>query len=365
MLRSILRLGSARAVTLLPPLGLVLAACVSSPAPQPTPLPNPQPTPLVIAHRGASGHRPEHTRAAYELAIAQGADFIEPDLVPSKDGVLVVRHENDLSDTTDVATRFPDRRRQKTIDGESRLGFFSEDFTLAELRTLRARERLPSRSHDFDGQLAILTLSEVLDLVASKERELGRRIGIYPELKHPAYFSALGFHVEETLLRALTAAGYTRRDDPVFIQSFEPLCLQRLRARTPLRLIQLIDEADKHPYDLLAAGDRRSYGDLLQPAGLHYIRSYADGIGVHKALILPPPQASEPASPTPLIRDAHAHGLLVHVYTLRAEPVFVLPPFRADAAAEVRAFLDLGVDGLFCDSPDLCLQVRGESAVRR
>jgi glycerophosphoryl diester phosphodiesterase len=369
MRRSIMRLRSARAVTLLPLLVLALAACVSSPTPQATPQPNHQPTnqptPLIIAHRGASGHRPEHTRAAYELAIAQGADYIEPDLVPTKDGVLVVRHENDLSDTTDVATRFPERRTQKTIDGESRLGFFSEDFTLAELRTLRAKERLPSRSHAFDGQLPILTLTEVLDLVASKERELGRRIGIYPELKHPAYFSALGFHVEEALLQALTAAGYTHRGDPVFIQSFEPLCLQRLRARTALRLIQLIDEADKHPPDLLATGDRRSYGDLLQPAGLHYIKSYADGIGVHKALILPPPKTGEPASPSALIRDAHAHGLLVHVYTLRAEPVFVLPAFRANAAAEVLAFLDLGVDGLFCDSPDLCLQVRGGAGARR
>lgn len=341
-------------------LPLLLLACA------PTRLP---PGPLVIAHRGASGHRPEHTRAAYELAIAQGADYIEPDLVPTRDGVLIVRHENDLSDTTDVATRFPERRRQGTIDGESRLGFFSEDFTLAEIRTLRARERLPLRSHDHDGQQAILTLKEVLQLVAEQERQHRRRIGIYPELKHPAYFAALGFHVEDALLQALTEAGYGRREDPVFIQSFEPLCLQRLRPRTSLRLIQLIDEASGHPYDLSQRGDRRSYGDLIAPAGLDYIKSYADGIGVHKALLFLPPGPNTlgdaNAAPSSLIRDAHARRLLVHVFTVRAEPVYVLPPFRADARAEAAALLSLGVDGLFCDFPDLCLQVRADATQRR
>lgn len=334
---------------------LVLWAC----------LPSSPPPALVIAHRGASGHRPEHTRAAYELAIAQGADYIEPDLVPTRDGVLIVRHENDLSDTTDVADRYPERRTHKTIDGESRQGFFSEDFTLAEIRTLRARERLPLRSHEFDGQLTVLTLDEVLQLVAQKESELKRRIGLYPELKHPAYFRALGLRVEDALLSALSAAGYGRRTDPVFIQSFEPLCLQRLRPRTALRLIQLIDEPSGHPYDLWQSGDRRSYGELVAPAGLDYIRGYADGIGVHKALLIPTTASGQLAAVSRLVRDAHARRLLVHVFTLRAEPVFVLPPFRADAQAEAAALLSLGSDGLFCDSPDLCLAVRARAVPRR
>lgn len=309
--------------------------------------------PLVIAHRGASGYRPEHTLAAYELAISQGADFIEPDLVATKDGELVARHENEISGTTDVAERFPARKRTQQIDGQPVTGWFTEDFTLAELKTLRARERLPAlRGTSYDRQLPIPTLTEILDLVSRKRRELGRPLGIYIETKHPTHFARIGLPLEERLLRALTAAGYTKPTDLAFIESFEPTSLRKLRKLTKLRLIQLIDDSGA-PFDLAEQGDHRTFRDLILPAGLREIATYADGIGPSKVLIVPVGAQGQLLPPTKLIDEAHEQRLLVHPWTFRKEAQFLPAGYGGDAVAEMRRFYRLGVDGLFSDFPDL------------
>ena len=327
--------------------------------------------PIVIAHRGASGERPEHTLEAYRLAIEQGADFIEPDLVSTKDGVLVCRHENEISGTTNVASQpgFASRRATKTIDGASVTGWFTEDFTLAELETLRARERLPRlRGTAFDGRFAIPTLEEVLALVASSnaspERK-GRPIGLYPETKHPTYFEGLGLPLEKPLLDALRRHGLDRADAPVFIQSFEVGNLRRLAALTPAPLVQLID-AGGRPWDFTDGRFARTYADMVRPEGLRDIASYARGIGVHKGLVVPRDGQGRSLPPTPLVRDAHAAGLLVHVWTLRAENEFLPaelrrgpdPASRGDMAAEAALFLKAGVDGTFTDHPAIGVAAR-------
>ena len=297
--------------------------------------------PIVVAHRGASGERPEHTLEAYRLAIEQGADFIEPDLVSTKDGVLVCRHENEISGTTDVATRpgFASRRATKTIDGASVTGWFTEDFTLAELETLRARERLPRlRGTAFDGRFAIPTLEEILALVASAnaspERK-GRPIGVYPETKHPTYFEGLGLPLEKPLLEALRRHGLDRADAPVFIQSFEVGNLRRLATLTRAPLVQLIDAAGR-PWDFTHGRFARTYADMVRPEGLRDIASYARGIGVHKGLVVPRDGQGRSLPPTTLVRDAHAAGLLVHAWTLRAENEF-LPARAAEQRGPGRA----------------------------
>lgn len=316
------------------------------------------PAPLVIAHRGASGYRPEHTLAAYELAIAQGADYIEPDLVATKDGVLIARHENEISGTTDVATRFPQRQRSQKIDGQTVAGWFSEDFTLAELKTLRARERLPNlRGTAHDGQFAIPTLTEILELVARKRRELGRPLGVYIETKHPTHFASIGLPLEEKLARALAAAGYTRPTDPAFIESFEPTSLRKLHKLTRLRLIQLIDDSGA-PWDLATQGDRRTFRELVLPAGLKEIAGYASGIGPSKVLIVPVDKNGQLLAPTALVQDAHAAKLLVHPWTFRRESQFLPAEYSGDAVAEMVQFYRLGVDGLFSDFPDLARTAR-------
>ncbi len=313
------------------------------------------PRPLVIAHRGASGHRPEHTLEAYALAVEQGADYIEPDLVSTRDGVLVARHENEIGGTTDVADRFPERRTTKTIDGEPVTGWFTEDFTLAELRTLRARERLPFRDTSYDGRFLVPTFDEVLALADSLGRARGRVVGVYPETKHPTYFRELGLPLEEPLLAALDRIGWNRADAPVFIQSFETGNLARLRERTPVRLIQLA-AADGAPYDLARAGDPRRYADLLTPDGLAQVAAYAAGIGVQTPLV----QGGAVGAPaTALVADAHAAGLLVHVWTLRSEPRFLGARYAGDPAAEVRELAALGVDGFFADFPDVAVRALG------
>jgi glycerophosphoryl diester phosphodiesterase len=320
--------------------------------------------PLVIAHRGASGERPEHTIEAYRLAIAQGADFVEPDLVSTKDGVLVCRHENEISGTTDVASRpeFASRRATKTIDGASVTGWFTEDFTLAELKTLRARERLPElRGTVFDAQLEIPTFEEVLALAASAnalpERH-GRPVGVYPETKHPSYFEGLSLPLEKPLVEALRRHGLDRADAPVFIQSFEVGNLRRLAERTRAPLVQLID-ATGRPWDFTYGHLGPTYADMLRPEGLRDIASYARGIGVHKSLVIPRDGAGRSLPPTSLVREAHAAGLLVHVWTLRAENSFLPaelrrggePSARGDMATEAALFLQAGVDGYFTDHP--------------
>lgn len=319
------------------------------------------PAPIVIAHRGASGERPEHTLMAYERAIAQGADFIEPDLVATRDGVLVARHENNIADTTDVASHpeFADRRTTKTIDGMTMTGWFTEDFTLAELRTLRARERLPQLrpgNTAFDGQAVIPTLEEVIALAQRASAETGRTIGIYPETKHPSYFARLGLPLEQRLVDALSAAGWNRADAPVFIQSFEVDNLKRLKTMTPVRLIQLMAGAGGPP-----DGAEASYAAMATPEGLRAIAAYAYGVGPEKTMILP---ASGTA--TRFVADAHAAGLKVHPWTFRAENAFLSPAFRSGTAPgahgrledEIRAFIALGVDGYFTDFPYIGVAAR-------
>jgi glycerophosphoryl diester phosphodiesterase len=332
-----------------------LAAGVACVAPVPagtsTP-PGATARPIVIAHRGASGHRPEHTLAAYALAIEMGADFIEPDLVSTKDSVLVARHENEIGGTTDVAVKFPDRRTTRTIDGRSVTGWFTEDFTLAELRTLRATERLPFRSHAYDGQEQIPTLDEILALVERRSRETGRRIGVYPETKHPSYFRSIGLALEEPLLAALARRGWTTPDAPVFIQSFEVANLEALRPRTGVRLVQLI-AATGGPADGGAAGVPATYAEMLTPAGLARIARYANAVGAEKSLVLPIDSAGRRGAPTSLVADAHRAGLAVHVWTLRSDPSFLPGAYGGDAAAEWHAFAALGVDGIFGDFPDV------------
>jgi glycerophosphoryl diester phosphodiesterase len=315
--------------------------------------------PLVIAHRGASGYRPEHTLAAYEMAIEMGADFIEPDLVATRDGALVARHENLISETTDVASRpeLAARRTAKTIDGVEVEGWFTEDFTLAEVQTLHAKERLPSRDASWNGRFAIPTFEEVLALAARKGSELGRTIGVYPETKHPTYFRGLGLPLEEPLLSALERAGYRGRDAAVFIQSFEVGNLIELRRRTDLPLVQLI-EADGAPFDLVRAGDPRTYRDLVTPTGLREVAAYADAIGPNKRLIVPVDAAGALLSATTLVADAHAAGLRVHPWTFRSDPPFLATGYGGDPGREYEQFFALGVDAVFSDFADQAVAAR-------
>ena len=306
------------------------------------------PRPLVIAHRGASGYRPEHTLAAYELAIEMGADFIEPDLVITRDGVLIARHENDITGTTDVADRpeHRSRRRTKRVDGREVTGWFSEDFTLAEIRTLRARERLELRDRRFDGMFEIPTFQEILDLARR------RNVGVYPETKFPSYFRSLGLPLEESIVEALHAAGFRGRGAAVFLQSFETGNLKLLKEMTDLPRIQLLSDGGQ-PWNLRAAGDTRTCRELATPEGLAEIAAYADGIGPDKRLIVPAGPDGRLRPPTSLVEDAHRAGLLVHPWTFRSEPCFLAPDYEGDPAREVEQFVELGVDGLFCDFPDV------------
>jgi glycerophosphoryl diester phosphodiesterase len=335
----------------------VVAGCASSLTPvgsQPTAN---EPHPLVIAHRGASGHRPEHTLAAYALAIEMGADYVEPDLVITRDGVLVARHENEIGGTTDVASKFADRKTTKTIDGQQVTGWFTEDFTLAELRTLRAKERLPFRSHAHDGEEMIPTFEEILDLVARRSRETGRRIGVYPETKHPSYFRGIGQPLEEPLLVALARRGFTTRDAPVFIQSFEVANLRALHDRTGVRLVQLI-AADGAPADTAVAGVPHSFSLMITPQGLAQVATYAYAVGVEKGLVQPIATDGTLGTPTTLVADAHHAGLAVHVWTLRSDAPILPAAYRGDPVAEWRQFAKLGVDGMFGDFPDVGVAAR-------
>jgi glycerophosphoryl diester phosphodiesterase len=314
--------------------------------------------PIIIAHRGASGERPEHTLASYTLAIEQGADYIEPDLVLTKDGVLVARHENEISETTDVATKpeFATRKTTKAIDGQKFTGWFTEDFTLAELKTLRAKERLPmlrSANMAYDGQFEIPTFAEILELLQAAEKKHGRQIGVYPETKHPSYFASIGLAHEEPLLRSLAEFGLNKADSAVFIQSFEVGNLQALRPRTKVKLIQLMDEKG-------SPADRPdlSYMQMASPDGLKAIAAYADGIGPNKAMVIPRNMLGNLGEPTALVMDAHRLGLAVHPWTFRRENFFlplgqrsgINPAGQGDLTAEIKAFVAAGVDGLFSDN---------------
>jgi glycerophosphoryl diester phosphodiesterase len=334
---------------------LLLAACSSNAAERTVKLSK---DPIIIAHRGASGERPEHTLASYTLAIEQGADFIEPDLVLTKDGVLVARHENAISETTDVASKpeFADRKASKTIDGQKMTGWFTEDFTLAELKTLRAKERLPllrKANMAFDGQFEVPTFEEILALAKAKSTEAGRAIGVYPETKHPSYFAAIGLSHEEPLLKTLAMFGMTKADSPVFIQSFEVGNLQALRSKTKVRLIQLMDGEG-------APADRPDwpYAQMATAQGLRAVSGYANGIGPNKALVIPRTLLGNLGEPTTLVADAHKVGLAVHPWTFRRENYFlplsaksgINPAGHGDLAAEIRAFIAIGIDGFFSDN---------------
>ena len=305
-------------------------------------------TPIIIAHRGASGHRPEHTLAAYELAIRQGADFIEPDVVITKDGVLIARHEHRLDETTDVAERFPGLRTVKRVGTDTAAGWFAEDLTLAQIRTLRARERLPTRSHAYDGQFGVPTLDDVLALAVRMSAETGRVIGVYPETKSPSYFRRIGLPLEERLIAALRRHWPDLARAPVFVQSFEVSSLESLHRMSPVRLVQLLD-AQGSPAD---AREGLTYAAMASPAGLREIARYAHGIGVNKRMIIPVARDGTLLPATALVADAHAAGLFVHAWTFRSDPPFLAAQYGGDAGAEYRQFATLGVDGVFTDYPD-------------
>ena len=325
--------------------------------------------PLVVAHRGASGYRPEHTLAAYSLAIAQGADYIEPDLVLTRDGVLVARHENEISATTDVSTRreFASRRTTKMIDDVETTGWFTEDFTVAELKTLRVRERLPAvrpANRRYDGYYDVATFDEILHLVAGSRTRTGAAVGVYPETKHPTYFRSIGLPIEEPLLRSLGEHGFGEPSAPVFLQSFETTNLQQLADMTDLRLVQLIEPVGR-PFDLMGSPDGRSYADLTTEQGLRSISSYAFAVGLPKSVMIPRDESGSLLTPTPVIDRAHEAGLTVHGFTFRQENVFLPLQYRVgadpaepgDLAGEIGAFVAAGVDGIFVDQSDVGSQV--------
>ncbi|WP_170212698.1 glycerophosphodiester phosphodiesterase [Rhodanobacter glycinis] len=324
---------------------------------------------LVIGHRGACALLPEHTLASYARAIADGADFIEPDLVMTKDGVMVARHENEIGSTTDVAAHpeFYARKTSKSIDGHAVSGWFSEDFTLAELKTLRARERLPQlRGTLYDGRFQVATLDEIIDFVALESTACGRVIGIIPEIKHGTYFRALGLPMEDALLATLTAHSYTSAA-PVEIQSFEVGNLKYLRSKLAggrhgnIRLLQLLGDADQQPGDVIAAGGGLGYAQMMTSVGLRDIAAYADAIGPNIRTIIPLGPGGALAPPTPLVHDAHAAGLEVHAYTFRPENCFQPENLwlgddprtfnEAGSMVEIRAYLDAGIDAFFTDHP--------------
>ncbi|WP_394823357.1 glycerophosphodiester phosphodiesterase [Pendulispora albinea] len=323
--------------------------------------------PLVIGHRGASGYRPEHTLAAYRLAIDMGADFIEPDVVSTKDHVLICRHENEIGGTTDVAIKFPERKKIKVLDGKETNGWWTEDFTLAEIKTLRAKERVPDLrplNTAFDGQEEVPTLKEVIELAKS------RGVGIYPETKHPTYFKEAGLALEEEVVKLLDEAGWREPTDPVFLQSFEPGSLQKLKTLTHLRLVQLIDENGK-PFDSDKSANGRSWEDLTKPEGLAFIATYAQGIGPSKKWIIPRDAANKLTAPTTLVADAHKAGLIVHAWTFRNENNWLPEDYRGgnpdastylqergDAPGEYRRFFETGLDGVFSDCADTAVATR-------
>ncbi len=330
---------------------------------------------LVIGHRGASGYRPEHTLASYELAARLGADFVEPDLVPTKDGVLVCRHEPEIGGTTNVADHpeFAGRKKTASLDGVATTGWFTEDFTLAELKTLRAKERLPEVRQEntlYDGLFEVPTFTEVLDLRARLSKELGREIGVYPETKHPTYFAKAGLPLEQRLVDTLNRYGLNRRDAAVFVQSFETTNLAQLR-KLGLRtsVVQLLS-AEGAPFDLVTAGDKRTYADLVTPAGLRAIAAYANAIGPDKLQVIPKAADGTLGRPTSLVADAHAAGLVLHPYTFRAENTFLPADYRRGTSAndfgraidEQVAYLKAGIDGLFTDQADIGVLARAVAA---
>ncbi|CAK1548499.1 unnamed protein product [Leptosia nina] len=329
--------------------------------------------PTVIAHRGASGYAPEHTLGSYALAITMGADYIEPDLVMTKDGVMIARHDNELGLTTNIAEHpeFADRRKTQTIDGKEVTGWFTEDFTLSEIKQLKAVERIPevrpgnARMNDvFD----IPTFQEIIDLVKSLQTFQKRTIGIYPEIKHGSHFKKLGLAMERLVVDTFHTNGYRDRDSPVYIQSFEVQNLKELKEMTNLRLLQLY-ESDKssQPADQVILGTNLTYGIMATPEGLAEVAKYSYAVGPDKSYIIPRNDDNKLGEPTTFVADAHKAGLKVHPYTFRAENTFLpkefqssdtAPSARGNLAGELRAYIDAGIDGLFSDQPDIPLGIR-------
>ncbi|WP_406491665.1 glycerophosphodiester phosphodiesterase [Streptomyces sp. NBC_01604] len=324
------------------------------------------PVPTIIGHRGASGYRPEHTLGAYQLALDLGADIVEAgDLVPTKDGHLVCRHEPEIGGTTDVANHpeFAGRKTTKVLDGVSTTGWFTEDFTLAELKTLRAIERIPAnRPHNtlYNGRWEIPTFEEVLKWQDEQTRRRGKQVWIYPELKHPTYFRKLGLGLEERVAKLLRKYGRDKWKSPVIIQSFEPTSIQRLNKLVDNPLVVLLSGPATRPWDFVETGDPRTVADLVKPAGLREIASYAQGIGPTLDLIIPKDAAGRLTQPTTLVKDAHKVGLVLHPWTLRNENPFLPADFRkgtdvhayGDVFGAYKAYFATGIDGVFTDQPD-------------
>ncbi|WP_095757646.1 glycerophosphodiester phosphodiesterase [Streptomyces xinghaiensis] len=329
------------------------------------------PVPAVVAHRGASGYRPEHTLGAYQFALDMGADVIEQDLVPTRDGHLVCRHENDITGTTDVAghPEFAGRKTTKTVDGTEITGWFTEDFTLAELKTLRATERIPAvRPHNtlYDGRWEIPSFEEVLRWADREGRRRGRPVWLHVETKHPSYFRGIGLGLEERLAKLLRRYGRHRKNAPVFLQSFEPTSMERMSRLVSTPRVVLLWTADDRPWDFREAGDPRTVADLVTPEGLAWIAGFAQGIGPLLDLVIPKDAAGRLTTPTTLVADAHRAGLVLHPYTMRNENTFLPADFRrgtdpaayGDAFGAYRAYFATGIDGIFTDNPDTALLAR-------
>ncbi|MER5893937.1 glycerophosphodiester phosphodiesterase [Streptomyces sp. NPDC001876] len=333
------------------------------------------PVPTVIGHRGASGYRPEHTLGSYQLALDMGAHIVEQDLVPTKDGHLVCRHENDITGTTDVADHpeFAGRRTTRTVDGVTLTGWFTEDFTLAELKTLRAKERIPGTRQEntlYDGRWEIPTFEEVLRWADQEGRRRGKPVWLYVETKHPTYFRSLGLGLEEPLARLLRRHNRHRAHSPLILQSFEPTSVQRLSKLVATPRVVLLSGPKERPWDFVEAGDPRTVADLVKPAGLTWIASFAQGIGPTLDLVIPKDSAGRLTTPTTLVRDAHARGLILHPYTMRNENSFLPADFRrgtdpnayGDAFGALRTYFEAGIDGVFSDNPDTALLAAADFA---
>ncbi|WP_286260375.1 glycerophosphodiester phosphodiesterase [Streptomyces graminofaciens] len=323
------------------------------------------PVPTIIGHRGASGYRPEHTLGSYQLALDLGAHVIEQDLVPTKDGHLVCRHENEIGGTTDVSAHaeFADRKVTKVVDGVSITGWFTEDFTLAELKTLRAKERIPGtrqRNTLYDGRWEIPTFEEVLRWADKEGRKRGKQVWLHIETKHPTYFRKLGLGLEEPLAKLLRKYGRHKKNSPVFLQSFEPSSIQRLDRLVDSPGVVLLSGAATRPYDFVEAGDPRTVADLIKPEGLAWIASFAQGIGPTLDLIIPRDASGNLTTPTTLVADAHAEDLILHPYTMRNENSFLPANFRkgtdanayGDAFGAFKVYFETGIDGIFTDNAD-------------
>ncbi|KMO94703.1 glycerophosphodiester phosphodiesterase [Streptomyces roseus] len=323
------------------------------------------PVPLVIGHRGASGYRPEHTLGSYQLALDLGADVVEQDLVPTKDGHLVCRHENEIGGTTDVADHpeFASRRTTKSVDGVTITGWFTEDFTLAELKTLRAKERIPAvrqRNTLYDGRWDVPTFEEVLRWADREGKRRGKRVWLHVETKHPTYFRSLGLGLEEPLAKLLRRYGRDGLGAPLFLQSFEPSSIQRLSRLVSAPRVVLLSAAGSRPWDFEQAKDPRTVSDLVKPEGLKWISGFAQGIGPTMDLILPRDVAGKLGAPTTLVKDAHAHGLVLHPYTARNENTFLPAEYRkgtdpnayGDAFGAFKTYFEQGIDGIFTDNAD-------------